>query len=364
MTYLVLVSILWAFSFGLIKQRLVAADPFVVAFLRLAVSCLVFLPWLRPARLAPALRRRCLAWGAIQFGLMYVLYTAAFRDLTAAAVAVLTVLTPLYVALLDDARARRVHGRRLVAAALAVVGAVVVVWRGGGEAPAWRGALLVQGANLCFAAGQLAYRDLARRGPGAGRTATAGPAEATLIAWMYLGATACTGLLALLLADPARVAPLRAPGAWSALLYLGLLPTALGFHLWNRGAARVTAGAARRGQQPEGAAGGARGVAGVRRDGRPRAHRGRPGPGPDGACAGAGKRGGSRRAPPPGYRRLSATRGAVTRDRAPGPGRPRCRPSPRSASPSACRRRAPPSSRRGSGSGWRSPARPAAGPRT
>lgn len=242
MTYLVLVSILWAFSFGLIRQRLVAADPFVVAFLRLAVSCLVFLPWLRPARLAPALRRRCLAWGAIQFGLMYVLYTAAFRDLTAAAVAVLTVLTPLYVALLDDARARRVRGRRLVAAALAVVGAVVVVWRGGGEAPAWRGALLVQGANLCFAAGQLAYRDLARRGSGAGRTPTAGPAEATLTAWMYLGAAVCTGLLALLLADPARLAPLRAPGAWSALLYLGLLPTALGFHLWNRGAARVTAG--------------------------------------------------------------------------------------------------------------------------
>ena len=242
MTYLVLVSILWAFSFGLIKQRLVAADPFVVAFLRLAVSCLVFLPWLRPARLAPALRRRCFAWGAIQFGLMYVLYTAAFRDLTAAAVAVLTVLTPLYVALLDDVRARRVRGRRLVAAALAVVGAAVVVWRGGGEAPAWRGALLVQGANLCFAAGQLAYRDLARRGPGGGRTPTDGPAEATLTAWMYLGAAVCTGLLALLLADPARLAPLRAPGAWTALLYLGLLPTALGFHLWNRGAARVTAG--------------------------------------------------------------------------------------------------------------------------
>ena len=242
MTYLVLVSILWAFSFGLIKQRLVAADPFVVAFLRLALSCLAFLPWLRPARLTPALRRRCLAWGAIQFGLMYVLYTAAFRDLTAAAVAVLTVLTPLYVALLDDARSRRLRGRRLAAAALAVVGAVVVVWRGGGEAPAWRGALLVQGANLCFAAGQLAYRDLARRESGAGRTPAARPAEATLTAWMYLGATACTGLLALLLADPARVAPLRAPGAWSALLYLGLLPTALGFHLWNRGAARVTAG--------------------------------------------------------------------------------------------------------------------------
>ncbi len=242
MTYLVLVSILWAFSFGLIKQRLVAADPFVVAFLRLAVSCLVFLPWLRPARLAPALRRRCFAWGAIQFGLMYVLYTAAFRDLTAAAVAVLTVLTPLYVVLLDDARARRVRGRRLVAAALAVVGAAVVVWRGGGEAPAWRGALLVQGANLCFAAGQLAYRDLARQGPGAGRTPPAGPAGATLTAWMYLGAAVCTGLLALLVADPDRVAPLRAPGAWFALLYLGLLPTALGFYLWNRGASRVSAG--------------------------------------------------------------------------------------------------------------------------
>jgi len=240
--YLILVSFLWAFSFGLIKQRLVAPDPLAVAFLRLAVSCLAFLPWLRPARIAPALRLRCLAWGAVQFGLMYALYTAAFRDLSAAAVAVLTVLTPLYVALLDDARARRVRGRRLAAAALAVAGAAVVVWRGGDAAPAWRGALLVQGANLCFAAGQLAYRDLAHRGTGDGRGPTAGPAEVTLMAWMYLGAAALTGLLALLLADPTRLAPLRATGAWSALLYLGLLPTALGFYLWNRGAARVSTG--------------------------------------------------------------------------------------------------------------------------
>lgn len=212
-----------------------------MAFVRLAVSSIAFLPWLRPRRLTPELRWRCLVWGGVQFGLMYVLYIAAYRDLSAAGVAVMTVLTPLYVALLVSARERRLRRGLLAAAALAVVGAAVVAWRGEGGGWAWRGALLVQGSNLCFAAGQLAFRRLAGpRGKGSGAAAV--PPEATLTAWMYAGATLLTGTLVAMFGERSGAAPLAEPAPLLTILYLGLLPTAIGFHLWNKGATRAGSG--------------------------------------------------------------------------------------------------------------------------
>ena len=43
--YLVITSCIWAFSFGLIGNRLAGLDPAVVAFARLALSLLAFLPF-------------------------------------------------------------------------------------------------------------------------------------------------------------------------------------------------------------------------------------------------------------------------------------------------------------------------------
>ena len=36
--YLIVASLLWSFSFGLIKENLAGYDPLLVAFLRLAIS--------------------------------------------------------------------------------------------------------------------------------------------------------------------------------------------------------------------------------------------------------------------------------------------------------------------------------------
>ena len=44
---LVFVSILWAFSFGLIKGQLTGVDPLLVAAIRLLLCFLVFLPFYR-----------------------------------------------------------------------------------------------------------------------------------------------------------------------------------------------------------------------------------------------------------------------------------------------------------------------------
>jgi len=270
--YLLAASLLWAFSFGLIKQQLADIDPVLVAFLRLAISALVFLPPLVRWRLPARLVRTALALGAVQFGLMYVFYLASYRYLPAYGVALLTIFTPLYVVLLDDLRRRRVSGRHAVAALLAVAGAAVVVVRGTVAPQMWPGVVLLQAANLCFAAGQLKYRELAAAAASAPpsvaanlstvaavsvpRAATAeqslsaagpGRSEVALLGWMYLGAALVTGAGAVLTSGSLTLGASDTltefdRTAWLVIVYLGLLPTAVGFYLWNKGAARTDTG--------------------------------------------------------------------------------------------------------------------------
>jgi drug/metabolite transporter (DMT)-like permease len=227
--------LLWAFSFGLIERYLTGLPALLVAFLRLGISALLFLPWsLRglPRRPRPPwdLVGRLLLLGAVQFGLMYGFYIAAYRYLPAYGVAFYTVFTPLYVAWLEDLRTGRWHRRRTGAAVLAVAGGALVLTAGSLGPGAWRGVALLQVSNLCFAAGQLGYRRLARAS-----TLT----ESTLLGWMYVGAAALTGVAAAL--QPGAETWPSGTG-WLVLLYLGAVPTGLGFYLWNMGAARVGAG--------------------------------------------------------------------------------------------------------------------------
>ncbi len=231
MFYLLAASLLWAFSFGLIKSRLAGLDPVLVALIRLGLAGLAFAPFLRRRQVRGADAGRAMALGGLQFGLMYVLYIASFSYLPAWLVAFFTVLTPLYVVLLSGLRERGLPLRSLGAVILAVAGAAVVAGRGLPPGARWQGVLLLQGANLAFAAGQVFFPDLRRK---------TGAPEGSLMAWMYLG-----GFLV-----PAAVLVLGGGirGGWPrpdqlpVLFYLGLVPTALGFYLWNKGAGRVGSG--------------------------------------------------------------------------------------------------------------------------
>ncbi len=233
MLFLLAASLLWAFSFGLIKGQLAGLDPVAVASTRLLLAAVVFAPLMLRRPLERPLIWRAMALGVVQFGLMYVLYIASFAWLPAWKVALFTIFTPLYVVVMDDLARRRLTWRHLLAAGAAVLGAALVL-QGDPSGADWRGILLLQGANLCFAWGQLRFAGLQKMA--AGR-------DASLIGWMYLGAFLVTGLA--FLARSGGALPQYAqwtPSARWALLYLGLLPTGLGFYLWNRGAARTTAG--------------------------------------------------------------------------------------------------------------------------
>jgi drug/metabolite transporter (DMT)-like permease len=229
MLYLTLVSLLWAFSFGLIRRYLGNLDSSAVALLRLLLSLLVFLPWLRPQGLSGRLRLQLLAIGALQFGLMYVLYLAAFHSLKAYQIALLTLLTPIFISLFDHLLVRRWSWVPWACALLAVLGALIVLAERPLGRAQWWGILLIQASNACFALGQVLYRHARAAHPTA--------YDRQWFAWLYLGAV----LMALPFAAGATVTTLQllSPKQALVLAYLGLIASGVGFFLWNRGATQV-----------------------------------------------------------------------------------------------------------------------------
>jgi drug/metabolite transporter (DMT)-like permease len=232
MILLLAVSLLWAFSFGLVKG-LSGLDPAAVAVVRLAISLAVFAPLLRPAALGRAAALRLGLVGAVQFGAMYILYLRSYAHLHAFEVALFTITTPVFVALADALVERRFAPRFIAAAALSVAGAAVVVWRSIGDTGVLGGFILVQLSNLCFAAGQVAWR----------RTRAGIPAavsDASLFAAPLTGALALTLAVSLLSTDWRVFSP--TPSQWASIAYLGAGASGLGFFLWNVGSTRVNAG--------------------------------------------------------------------------------------------------------------------------
>jgi drug/metabolite transporter (DMT)-like permease len=123
MHLLVSATLIWAFSFSLIGQYLAGSvDPFFSAWIRTALALAVFLPLLFRQRqrwregVIPA------GIGGIQLGLMYAFYYQGFEFLTVPEVLIFTIITPLYVTLIDDCFERRFSWFYLVTASLAVAG--------------------------------------------------------------------------------------------------------------------------------------------------------------------------------------------------------------------------------------------------
>lgn len=232
MLYLVTVSLIWAFSFGLIKGHLTTIDPSLVAALRLVLAWLVFLPFARLRHCPYTTRALLLCIGAIQYGLMYTCYTASFAYLQAYQVALFTIFTPIFVTVINDLFSLRFHRRFFNMSLLAVAGTAIVLYRDFNSAEFHIGFALLQGANLCFAFGQVAYCKLMRTRPLSDRN---------VFSLLYLGGFAAT--LPMLMQsggwqDLARITLQQ----WLALLYLGILASGLCFFWWNYGARKVNAG--------------------------------------------------------------------------------------------------------------------------
>lgn len=230
MLHLVVVSLIWAFSFGLIKRYLGGVDSSFVTAARLGLALLVFLPFLRLRGVNSRTLAALAGIGAVQFGLMYLAYIESFRYLRAYEAALFTITTPIFVTLLADALDRKLRVRALFAALLAVIGTAFVTVKSTDLEITLRGLALVSLSNAAFAMGQVWYRRL--------RAQQTTLRDRDVFAVLYGGAFLVA--LAAMLIQGAPVTPTAAQ-LWT-LLYLGVLASGMGFFLWNVGATRVSAG--------------------------------------------------------------------------------------------------------------------------
>lgn len=232
MLNLVIVTLIWAFSFGLIKGKLTGLDASFVALVRLAISLVVFIPLLRQAKPKNVLRYKLIGTGGLQYGVMYLAYIYAYQYLSAWQVALFTIFTPLYISFIYDLLKRQFHLRIFISALLSVFGLAIILYRHPGSSQLLTGFLLVQVSNVAFAAGQVLYREFLRNQPHT--------EDKHLFALLYLGGVLVCLPAVLWSANwPAMVPD---SSQWLTLIYLGVIASGLGFFLWNTGARKTNAG--------------------------------------------------------------------------------------------------------------------------
>lgn len=229
MIWLILVSIIWGLSFGLIGNTLAGLPSGYVAAVRLLLCLLIFLPFLKrvPWKTAAGL----VIIGAIQFGLMYLTYIEAFSYMKSYQVAIFTIFTPIYLTLFNDIAQRHLSFKHLLAAVLASLGAGAILWQdGAGTGIAWKGFLILQISNLCFALGQLLYAKW--------KQPFQQNSEQSVFGWLYLGAV-------LIVLPFVNIVEWQAgwnattKHQWLVLIYLGVIASGVSFFMWNHGARQV-----------------------------------------------------------------------------------------------------------------------------
>lgn len=167
------------------------------------------------------------AWLDVLFLLSVFLAALGSRSLTVYR------FTPIYVTLIYDFLKGRFSPWYLVTAFIAVLGAVFIKFAGINEHFVLS-FLVVQGANLCFAIGQVGYKYVMEQ------ESTELP-QHTVFGYFYLGALLVASVAFLLLGNPEKLPTTSVQ--WSILVYLGLIASGLGYFAWNKGACMVNAGA-------------------------------------------------------------------------------------------------------------------------
>lgn len=231
MIYLVLVTLLWAFSFSLIGVYLKAVDPWFSVFLRATLAMLVFLPFIKWSNWQSKLNLKLAAIGAIQLGLMYVFYYHAFLYLTVPEVLLFTIMTPIYITLFNDVLDGKFRPKFFASALLAVLGALAIRFDNISSDFLF-GLVLVQGANLCFGIGQVSYKRLMKK--------QGELPQSTVFGWFFIGAFVLSSINYLLFGNIEKLPTTNLE--WGVLIYLGIVASGVGYFVWNWGATKVNVG--------------------------------------------------------------------------------------------------------------------------
>ncbi|WP_024607160.1 carboxylate/amino acid/amine transporter [Pseudoalteromonas sp. TAB23] len=232
MQYLFAVTLLWAFSFSLIGVYLAGqVDAWFSVLIRIALATLIFLPFLKLKQTPKPLALKLMLIGAIQLGVMYSFYYHSFLFLTVPEVLLFTVMTPLYITLLNDGLNRRFNPRFFIVALIAVIGAITIRYENL-NSNFIIGLLLVQGANISFAVGQVTYKRLMMNNK---------LDDKTVFGWFFIGALIIATICYALFGNSNKLPTTSTQ--WGILIYLGVVASGLGYFMWNKGATLVNVGA-------------------------------------------------------------------------------------------------------------------------
>lgn len=232
MQYLFAVTLLWAFSFSLIGVYLAGqVDAWFSVLIRIALATLIFLPFLKLKQTPKPLALKLMLIGAIQLGVMYSFYYHSFLFLTAPEVLLFTVMTPLYITLLNDGLNRRFNPRFFIVALIAVIGAITIRYENL-NSDFIIGLLIVQGANISFAVGQVTYKRLMNNNQ---------LDDKAVFGWFFIGALIIATICYALFGNSNKLPTTSTQ--WGILIYLGLVASGLGYFMWNKGATLVNVGA-------------------------------------------------------------------------------------------------------------------------
>ena len=221
---LIIATICFSLSFGLIKSQLAHLPSEFVVFSRLLLASLLFLPFLKSANIKKHLTAFFV--GIIQFGLMYLCFIKAFKYLQGNEVALLTTTTPIFVAIWSTLFGARFKFIYIVCILLSVLGAGIIVWQNLSFNEICRGVILMETSNCAFALGQVLWKKFIN------------DTSAKYMSSAYIGASLF--VLPLILTNHSFniISTITMPQILS-ILYLALIPTGIGFWLWNKGSVSV-----------------------------------------------------------------------------------------------------------------------------
>lgn len=232
MIYLIFVSIIWALSFSIIKGNLTTVDPYFVAFARLTISLIIFIPFFRNKNLNPKTILSLILIGIVQYGLMYVTYIYSFQFLKAYEIALLTIFTPFFVILIYDTLNKKFILIHWITVTLTLIGSGIIIYKGLITDKIWLGILLIQLSNLFFAFGQVYFKLIMKK--------YSDIKTLNIIPLLFLGGVLVSGIFSLIFTD---LDSLRINySQMISLIYLGAIASGIGFFLWNFGVTKVEAG--------------------------------------------------------------------------------------------------------------------------
>ena len=230
MLYLTIVSILWSFSFGIIKFGLTGVDSIFISFFRSLIAFIFFSSLTLYNIKKFSFDTKLIIIGAIQFGLMYVFYIQSYQYLPAYLIATFTITTPIFVVLFSQALMKESFSKNgILSVILVLIGSLMMRFNLANPLDYWFGFILIQCANMFFAFGQIKFKKW--------YTKNSDKDIVHNFSQMFFGATIVTSLFYFQTMD---VQNILSTTNLLSLIFLGICSTGIGFLLWNIGATKVS----------------------------------------------------------------------------------------------------------------------------